>query len=287
MSDDGSYSLSWDLHQENSASTLKSLWETRDFLDVTIACDDDQIDAHKVILSAASPFFHNILKRNPHSHPLIYLRGTAKKDVQSLLNYIYSGETQVLQEDLEDFMALASSLKVKGLTEEESGAKDEIYSAEESGKKEEKFAESTRKKTKKQPTMKKRKKDSLSDDIEILETTEEICKIEVQESDMSDLVEKYASDENSESFQYQNISNSFNTSMTEYDERISELMTKTENLWNCTQCGYSKKNKNHVQEHVQSHIEGFSHECKLCNKTFSRKRDLRNHAYKCPAKVSS
>merc|ERR1719482_278278 len=76
-------------------------------------------------MSAASPFFQKILKRNPHSHPLIYLRGTAKKDFQSLLDFIYSGETQVLQEELENFMALASSLEVKGLVGEVLGTDDD------------------------------------------------------------------------------------------------------------------------------------------------------------------
>ena len=122
MSDDGTFVLKWDLHEETRTSTLKSLWKNEDFLDVTIACDDDQIDAHKVILSAASPFFENILKRNPHNHPLIYLRGTTKKNIQSLLNFVYSGETQVLEEELNDFMALASSLQIQGLAGELSGS---------------------------------------------------------------------------------------------------------------------------------------------------------------------
>jgi hypothetical protein len=91
MSDDGNFVLSWDLHEQSRTSTLKSLWENEDFLDLTIACDDDQISVHKVILSAASPFFLTILKRNPHSHPLLYLRGTKKKDIMSLLDFIYSG----------------------------------------------------------------------------------------------------------------------------------------------------------------------------------------------------
>ena len=107
--------LKWPLHEENRTSTLEYLWKNETFLDVTLACDDGQIDAHKVILSAASPILHNILKRNPHSHPLLYLRGTTKKDVQALLNFIYSGESRILQEDLEDFMALATNLEVKGL----------------------------------------------------------------------------------------------------------------------------------------------------------------------------
>ena len=115
MSDDGNFFLSWGLHEQERTSALNYLWKNENFLDVTIACDDDQIDAHKVILSAASPLFQNILKRNPHSHPLIYLRGTVKKDVQAILEFIYSGETNILQEELQDFMTLATSLKVKGL----------------------------------------------------------------------------------------------------------------------------------------------------------------------------
>ena len=98
---DGSFVLAWDKHEHSRTTTLKSLWENKEYLDVTIACDDDQINAHKVILSAASPFFHKILKRNPHSHPLLYLRGTTTKYVQSLLDFIYSGETRVPQEELE------------------------------------------------------------------------------------------------------------------------------------------------------------------------------------------
>ena len=115
MSEDDDFILSWDIHEKTRTSKLKSLWENNAFLDVTIACDDDQIDAHKVILSAASPFFETILKRNPHNHPLLYLRGTRKKDLEALLCFIYSGETQIINDELEEFMALANSLQVQGL----------------------------------------------------------------------------------------------------------------------------------------------------------------------------
>merc|ERR1739842_163590 len=112
---EANFTLHWDLHEKTRTVKLKSLMENKDFLDVTIACDDDQIDAHKVILSAASPFFETILKRNPHKHPLLYLRGTRKKDLEALLCFIYSGETQVINDELEEFMALANSLQVLGL----------------------------------------------------------------------------------------------------------------------------------------------------------------------------
>ena len=92
--------------------------DSGEFLDVTLVADDDQVKAHKVILSAASPFFQQLLLRNPHNHPLLYLRGTSKSDIQSLLDFIYSGETSVNQDDLETFMTLASSLKIHGLVGE-------------------------------------------------------------------------------------------------------------------------------------------------------------------------
>ena len=113
MSVDQKYVLSWDLHKQDRITTVNSLWENEDFVDVTIACDDDQLEAHKVILSAASPFFQNISKCNPHTHPLLYLKGTHKDDIKSLLNFIYSGETHVPQDHLEDFMALARVCRLR------------------------------------------------------------------------------------------------------------------------------------------------------------------------------
>ena len=112
---DQDFQLCWGQHQQDTVQALKSLWQSEEFLDVTLACDDDQVQAHKVILSAASPFFRQILNRNPHSHPLLYIKGTTKKEMQALLNFIYSGETSVVQDELDAFMALAISLEIRGL----------------------------------------------------------------------------------------------------------------------------------------------------------------------------
>ena len=118
MSSTGQYSLNWPEHENNRTSAFKTLKETQQFVDVTLVCDDDeQIEAHRVILSAASPFFQNILQRNPHSHPLLYIRGSGKENLSALLDFIYSGEVKVPMEELEAFMALAKDLKVNGLVE--------------------------------------------------------------------------------------------------------------------------------------------------------------------------
>jgi len=94
----------------------------KDFFDVTLACDDEQIQAHKVILSACSPFFRNVLRRNPHQHPLLYLKGVKYTDLQSVLNFMYHGEVNVAQEELNSFLAVAEDLRVKGLTQNQSGS---------------------------------------------------------------------------------------------------------------------------------------------------------------------
>ena len=65
--------LKWNDFQENVNAAFGS---SREFADVTLACEDGhQIEAHKVILAASSPFFQNLLRRNKHPHPLIYMRG--------------------------------------------------------------------------------------------------------------------------------------------------------------------------------------------------------------------
>ena len=46
------------------------------FSDVTLVLEDKHpLVAHKVILSATSPFFRHVLKEDAHNHPLIYVGG--------------------------------------------------------------------------------------------------------------------------------------------------------------------------------------------------------------------
>ena len=70
------FCLKWNDFESNLSVAFRELREEKDFFDVTLACEDSsQIEAHKVILSACSTFFKDILKKNPHQHPLLYLRG--------------------------------------------------------------------------------------------------------------------------------------------------------------------------------------------------------------------
>jgi len=123
------FCLRWTDFESNISVAFRELREERDFFDVTLVCNEDQIQAHKVILSACSPFFRSILKKNPHAHPLIYLKGVELNNLQSVLDFIYRGEANVAQEDVNSFLAVAEDLKIKGLTLNQSSKKQPTSSA--------------------------------------------------------------------------------------------------------------------------------------------------------------
>jgi len=114
------FCLKWNDFESNISVAFRELREDKDFFDVTVLCDDDQIQAHKVILSACSPFFKSVLRRNNHQHPLLYIKGVKFKELQAVLNFMYHGEVNVAQEELNTFLAVAEDLKIKGLTQNQS-----------------------------------------------------------------------------------------------------------------------------------------------------------------------
>ena len=119
------FCLKWNDFEHNVSSSFNDLREEKDFFDVTLVCDNNQIEAHKVIIGACSPFFRTILRRNPHQHPLLYLKGVLYDDLVSVLNFMYRGEVNIAQEQLNSFLAVAEDLKVKGLTQGKDGGQND------------------------------------------------------------------------------------------------------------------------------------------------------------------
>ena len=108
--------LVWNQHKENLGSTFQELRRERDFLDVTLACDDQDIVGHKLVLAASSPFLRGVFQRHPGSHhPLVFLKGFQARLVSLLVDFMYIGEVEVEKTDLPNFLALAKDLQVRGL----------------------------------------------------------------------------------------------------------------------------------------------------------------------------
>ena len=108
--------LQWNDFQENITASFRTLRRDEDFADITLACEDGkQVEAHKVILAASSPFFASLLKKNKHPHPLIYMKGMQSKDLMAIVDFLYRGEANVYQESLDEFLAVAEELQLAGL----------------------------------------------------------------------------------------------------------------------------------------------------------------------------
>ena len=108
--------LNWNDFAANITNTLYDLKEDKDFTDLTLVWADKQVEVHKVVLASSSKFFRPVLKNIKHSHPLIYLSGVKFKDLDAVLSFMYLGQVNLAQEDLNSFLAVAEELEVKGLT---------------------------------------------------------------------------------------------------------------------------------------------------------------------------
>ena len=117
------FCLRWNDFESNVSSSFRELRAESDFFDVTLGCTDSggrSLQAHKVILSACSKIFKSMLRQQAaqqgNANPFIYLRGISYHDLSSILNFMYHGEVNVAQEDLNSFLAVAEELQIKGLT---------------------------------------------------------------------------------------------------------------------------------------------------------------------------
>ena len=111
------FALRWNDYKSSLVEALDGLRADEDFVDVTISCHGRQFKAHKMILSACSPYFRKLLLENPCSHPIIILREARANDLEAMLDFIYNGEVNVEEAQLDSFLKAATELQIRGLTE--------------------------------------------------------------------------------------------------------------------------------------------------------------------------
>lgn len=96
-------------------SVINQLLAEEAFVDVTLACDGARIKAHRVVLSACSPYFQRVLLDNPCKHPVLILPvGVGHADLRAIVEFIYRGETYVTRDQLSSIVRVAELLKIKG-----------------------------------------------------------------------------------------------------------------------------------------------------------------------------
>ena len=249
--------LKWNDFQENVNTAFGNLREDTEFTDVTLACEDgQQIEAHKVILAASSPFFQNLLKRNKHPHPLIYMRGLKSEDLGAIVDFLYCGEANVLQDNLESFLAIAEELRLKGLMGQNKDTKLK--------------AENNTIHTGPTDTPKEIKVKSYISSFPINEETH-----------YQDITPE----------RRMAIPNLVSGEFKELDEQVKSMMVRSQNTTPngkekakiCKMCGkegYAMAIRDHIEA---NHLEGVSLPCDVCGKDFRSRMLLRKH--KCLTKI--
>ncbi|CAD7091111.1 unnamed protein product [Hermetia illucens] len=119
MVDTQHFCLRWNNYQSSITSAFENLRDDEDFVDVTLACDGRSLKAHRVVLSACSPYFRELLKSTPCKHPVIVLQDVSFPDLHALVEFIYHGEVNVHQRSLSSFLKTAEVLRVSGLTQQQ------------------------------------------------------------------------------------------------------------------------------------------------------------------------
>ncbi|XP_068221261.1 protein bric-a-brac 1-like isoform X7 [Palaemon carinicauda] len=109
--------LKWNNHQNNFVEVFSYLRTQDAFVDVTLACDGKSFSAHKVVLSACSPYFQTLFQTNPCKHPIVFLKDVKGQELEALIEFIYKGEVSVSQSELGSLISTAENLKIKGLAE--------------------------------------------------------------------------------------------------------------------------------------------------------------------------
>ena len=274
--------LKWNDFQHNTVSYLKELRIGTNFSDVTLVCEgNQQIKAHKIVLTACSPFFSSILNTNTHSHPMIYMRGVMAKHLGAIVDFIYHGEANIHEEDINEFLALANEFQLKGLAGSENKS---FYQNNEnfmSGIK----SKSGRKKGKRgrnEARVKGRRENKQEEEKYVKENKDQmIVEQDDREEDETSIGEHLLVPLNGEK-----VTIASDITKEDFEIKIMSLMEIVDDgfsNWKCKLCGKKTQvhtRKNDMKRHIESHLEGKTYSCNLCGKSSRTTNALHVHLSK-------
>ena len=241
------FSLKWNDFTSNTSKAFSSL-RNEDYLhNVTLVSNDNQqVSAHKLVLSACSEYFRNIFRNSPNNHPFLCLDGVTKQDLTNIMDYMYNGEVHVYQDDLDRFLNIAERLKLQGLlggSEQEDNEKvKNNYRENQPTIKEERYSHTA---------IAKDRSFKISSLYETESATEILEKVLIPIS-------------------AQNLS--------EVEEKVSQYVEKVDGgNFRCTICGKEANRSRNLKNHIETHLEGLSFPCGTCGKTYRSRIVLMQH----------
>ena len=240
------FNLTWHTFETHTNELLSELYRTSNFSDVTLICDDQSpFKAHKFVLSACSSVFRNILS-NDVTSPFIYLRGIAKDEVKSLLQFMYLGEASFYQERMNEFLKVANDLDIK-----EIGQNDGLLDNQDLNKHYNNLAEN-----------------------EPIEDGSDISN--------SDPTEKNVYSSNNHTDMTENIEGRFPCDLCNKTYNVKKSLTRHKQThegvrYPCNQCDYKATLSSNLITHIKSQHEGVRYPCQHCDYKATTSSHLNTH----------
>ena len=250
------YSLTWQSFQSHVENFLKDLFSSTHFTDVTLVSEDMQrVKAHKNVLSVCSPVFKELLLLDEtNNQSIIFLKGVQSQELEAILQFIYLGQTTLQEERVSQFLETASSLRIKGLSQNDAQQKS--------------FCSSTPhpKTSGLNYTTKHQTKDFFSD----------------QSSNQQKQIKPEAVMESYEPLQcgYCELKYQTKSGLTTHIKAVHNILQSSNpagEIHKCDQCGFQTQNFTSLRRHVLAKHENIKHECHQCNNVYSYAGDLKRH----------
>ena len=298
MDDSEKLCLKWSDFQENLTSSFALLRNDKEFTDVTLVCEDgQQIETHKVVLAASSTFFMELLKRNKHLHPMVYMRGVKSHEILAILDFIYCGVANVFKVNLEEFLTLAEDLKLKSLTENELRNNDSMKSNVLKREKSKTYFEDESHMSKLSRTFQDDSDSLISQESPVaiskqtttsneLDHPDEQVRSVMEDTELQHDSDTFISQESSVVLSNQ-IAPNIELSLDRLDEQVRSMMEDSGNMILvgkaprkakiCKVCG-KEGNPTAIKDHIEAnHLDGVSLPCNYCEKTFRSRMRKRQH----------
>ena len=270
METTGKLSIQCDHFEDHIKTAFSKLRENEDYVDVTLACAEDQVQAHKVIVASFSPILAGILKRQKSNHPVIYLKGIKSVDLINVVNFMYEGQVSLAASNLDSFFDVANELQVEGLFH-----RDEVEINTEMDESPLEAANGD--------VMDRSDMDGTDEKV--------IVKVESEDSDIQTDYLDYGneqevgevSDVQSDFFVNHNVANVGGDCEAVWEppninNNLKMFTSAGNGKWSCNVCNKMIiGNKSQMKRHVIIHVPGQEVSCNICGNVFKNKYSFESH----------
>ena len=273
------FNLTWHTYSDSLRTMMQEMMMSEDFADVTLITNDKKLfKGHRNILSACSPVFKNIFQMESHSnnHPVIYLRGIEYSEIESIMQFIYMGETAVYEDRMHEFQSVAKNLEIKELNENIENCLDNQADS-------------------------KRNKKSLKEEMKVISDEQNASSIESfndqKEQNIGNEANRISSKfecldcnktykrEIQLRIHIKSIHEGVKFSCPQCDKQFTQQSNLTVHIksahqgvkYPCKQCDFQANQQGNLTAHIKTKHEGVRHECDLCDFKSTRRSFLLQH----------